>query len=721
MTETGYLVAGRYHVAELIAVGGMSEVHRGRDLRLGREVAVKILRADLAGDPSLQARFRREAQNASALNHPAIVAVYDTGETDGDAGPVPFIVMEYVDGKVLLDVLEQEGPLAPRGAMEIIADVCAALDFSHRHGIVHRDIRPANIMLTRAGAVKVMDFGVARSVTDDESGMTGFGRMATGNGSGVGTAHYLSPEQARGESVDARSDVYATGCVLYELLTGSPPFTGDLPVAIARQHVLATPQPPSDVRSALTPDVDAIVMKALQKDPLDRYQTAAEMRADLRRALAGQQVQALLPDRLHTDGQQRTELMRAAPPASRDSGSPPLLAPPVRSVHAEEPEQERAGASRRVAGFVGIAVCCVALLVGGIWLTLGVITAPPPPAMVAMPDLSGMSLPDATAKIQASRLTLGTVTSVDSADANKDKVVGQRPSSQTQIGQASVVNLEIGKGVSLITVPDVLNADRGSAQRALAAVQLQYQEVLQSSSDADRGRALAQDPPAHAQVPPNSTITVSIGTGLTIVTVPDGLVGASLDQAAASLAGANLTAVPQEADGLEPANQVIGIDVQPGQQVPAGSPVTLRYSNNGLMVMPNLLGGSQDQAVSRLQAQGWAGDAGSLGVTEQPTSARGSIGAVLSQNPPAGSPVKKTGTPVSVAVGARQVTVPNVVGKTQQQAATLLAQAGATNVTFTDAGKPPAGQAAGRVQAQSVKPNTAIGPDTPITLAVYSG
>jgi len=300
-------------------------------------------------------------------------------------------------------------------------------------------------------------------------------------------------------------------------------------------------------------------------------------------------------------------------------------------------------------------------------------------------------------------------------------VVGQRPSSKTQIVQASVVNLEIGKGVSLVTVPDVLAADRASAQQSLAAAQLLYQEVLQPSSDADKGKALAQDPPAHTQVPPNSTITVSIGTGLTIVTVPDGLVGASLDQAAASLAAANLTAVPQEADGVEPANQVIGIDVQPGQQVPAGSPVTLRYSNNGLMVMPNLLGQSRDQAVSKLQAQGWAGDAGSLGVTEQPTSARGSIGAVLSQNPPAGSPVKKTGTPVSVAVGARQVSVPNVVGKTQQQAAALLAQAGATNVTFTDAGKPPAGQAAGRVQAQSVKPNTAIGPNTPITVAVYSG
>jgi serine/threonine protein kinase/beta-lactam-binding protein with PASTA domain len=716
MTETGYLVAGRYHVADIIAVGGTSEVHRGRDLRLGREVAVKVLRADLADDPSLQARFRREAQNAASLSHPAIVAVYDTGETDSDAGPIPFIVMEYVEGRALREVLDREGPLATRRAMEIIADVCAALDFSHRHGIVHRDIRPATIMVNRAGAVKVMDFGVARAVADGDSGITAVARTATV----IGSAAYLSPEQTRGEAVDARSDVYATGCVLYELLTGTPPFTGDSPVAIARRRMREAPRPPSEARPEVPPELDAIALKALKTDPLDRYQTATEMRAALVRAIPGQPVGALLPDPWNPEWQ-RTELMRADPPAPRGGESPPLLAPPVRSLPPQEPDLDSTGGAKRVVGFAGIAVFCVALLVGAIWLTLGVITAPPPPAMVAMPDLSGMSLAQATAKIQDSRLTLGSVSPVDSTEANKDKVVGQRPSSQTQVVQASAVNLEIGKGVSLVTVPDVLNADRESAQKELAAMQLQYQEVLQPSSDADKGKALSEDPPAHTQVPPNSTITVSIGTGLTIVTVPDGLVGASLDQAAASLAAANLTAVPQEADGVETPNQVIGIDMQPGRQVPAGSPVTLRYSNNSMMVMPNVLGQSQDQAVSTLQAQGWAGDPGSLGVTQQPTSARGSIGAVLSQSPSAGSPVKKTGTPISVAVGARQVTVPDVVGKTQQQAATSLTKAGLTTVTFAGAGTPPSGKQAGRVQSQSVRPGTAIGADTPITVAVYSG
>ncbi len=477
MTETGYLVAGRYHVADMIAVGAMSEVHRGRDLRLGREVAVKVLRPDLADDPMLLERFRREAQNAASLNHPAIVAVYDTGETHGDAGPVPFIVMEYVDGQALRDVLAKDGPLEPRRAMEIIADVCAALDFSHRRGIVHRDIRPATVMLNRAGAVKVMDFGIARAVADGAAAPTAGASVSRGepsSGSAGGSARYLSPEQLRGEAVDARSDVYATGCLLYELLTGSPPFTGESPVATARQHLGEAPRPPSEERPEVPAELDAIVLMALTKDPLDRYQTAAEMRMDVVRALTGQQVHALVPNPAEPEAQ-RTELMRPVPSTAGGGGSPPLLAPPVRTEPPPEPDQGTAGGgSKRIVGFVAIGVFCVALLVGAVWLTLGVISAPPPPAMVAVPDLSGMSLKEATAKIQDSRLTLGAVTRVESTDATKNKVVGQRPSGQTQIVEASVINLEIGKGVSLVTVPDVLNGGPGVRQegagRGAAAV-----------------------------------------------------------------------------------------------------------------------------------------------------------------------------------------------------------------------------------------------------------
>ena len=230
MTAQARLLGGRYQVGELLGYGGMAEVHRGRDLRLGRDVAIKMLRTDLARDATFQERFRREAQNSAALNHPAIVAVYDTGEDRNSSGATPYIVMEYVEGETLRDVLRREGVLAPERAMSLAADICGALDFSHRNGIVHRDVKPGNVMITPQGTVKVMDFGIARAVSDSAATMTSTAAV-------IGTAQYLSPEQARGEGVDARSDVYSVGCLLYELVTGTPPFTGDSPVAVAYQHV----------------------------------------------------------------------------------------------------------------------------------------------------------------------------------------------------------------------------------------------------------------------------------------------------------------------------------------------------------------------------------------------------------------------------------------------------------------------------------------------------
>src|SRR5436189_1010632 len=238
----------------------MAEVLRGRDTRLGRDVAVKTLRADLARDPAFQARFRREAQSAASLNHPAVVAVYDTGEDEtAEGGSAPYIVMEYVDGRTLRNVLQTDGRLLPDRALEITRDVLGALDYSHRAGIIHRDIKPGNVMLARTGEVKVMDFGIARAVSDAQATMTQTAQV-------IGTAQYLSPEQAKGEKVDARSDLYSTGCLLYELLTGEPPFTGDSPVAVAYQHVRENPKPPSQVDSAVTPAMDAIVLKSLAKN-----------------------------------------------------------------------------------------------------------------------------------------------------------------------------------------------------------------------------------------------------------------------------------------------------------------------------------------------------------------------------------------------------------------------------------------------------------------------
>src|SRR5664279_806013 len=636
---TRFVIENRYQVGTTLGFGGMSEVHRGRDLRLGRDVAIKVLRADLARDPSFQARFRREAQNAASLNHPAIVAVYDTGETTGEAASVPYIVMEFVDGDTLRDVLKKEGPLVPQRAMEIVADICAALDFSHRHGIVHRDIKPANVMLNKAGAVKVMDFGIARSVADGQATMTATAAV-------IGTAQYLSPEQARGEAVDARSDVYATGCVLYELLCGAPPFTGDSPVAIAYQHVREAPRPPSETKPGLPKEMDAIVLKALNKNPLNRYQTAAEMRSDLVRALSGQAVQAtpLMSD------DESTELMRAAP-ARVGGAAAPLLAPPRGAVPEDEWDQDDTDRSKRVWGFIGIGVLCIALLAGAVWLTLRVISAPPPAALVAVPDLSGMSLEEATAKLRDSRLTLGTVTPTESTDADKEKVVNQRPSSQTQVTQDSAVNLEIGKGVSKVSVPNVVSYSPQEAQKALNEANLQFQEVPKPSSDADKGKALAQDPAAQAQVVPGTVVKVTVGTGLQTVQVPGGLVGKSLDEATSILTKAKLKVVSQQADGTEPANQVKQADPGAGTRVVEGTPIMLTVSNNSLMVMPNLINNTSDQAVGILNDQGWGGTGNDLSVSTTPVTDPGLVGAVISQNPASGATVPKIGTPVGVQVG----------------------------------------------------------------------
>ncbi len=705
-TESGDLMGGRYLVGDRVGRGGISEVRRARDLRLGRDVAIKTLRGDLARDPAFQARFRREARNAASLNHPAIVAVYDTGETTAPEGTVPYIVMEYVDGGTLRDLLTAHGPLSPRRAAWIAADICEALDFSHRHGIVHRDINPANVMLNRDGAVKVMDFGIARTVADNQA-------TSMSAAPGIGTAQYLSPEQARGEPVDARSDVYMTGCVLYEMLCGTTPFTGNSAVSIAERQIREAPTRPSEVMPAVPKDMDAIVLKALAKNPCDRYQTAAEMRSDLAGARVGQAVHKTQQIPVGA----RTELRRTAP--ATVGAAPPLLAPPQGPTIIEADwVPDDADRPKRVWGFVGIAALCLALLAGAVWLTLQVLTAPPPAALVAVPDLSGMPLEQASATLQEKGLTLGTVSRVDSTEAMTGNVVGQRPSSHTQVNHDSPIDVEIGRGISTAIVPDVIGNLAASAKQAIVSAHLVYAEQSRPSADPDKGKVIAQDPSPATQVNPNSTVTVTIGTGLTLVTVPNGVVGKSLDEATAILQAAQLTAVSQDGDGVEPPGQVIAMDQQPGQRIPEGTPVTLTTSNNTLMTMPNLQNQNRDQAVATLRAQGWAGDSSSLGVTEQATTTPAQIGAVLSQQPAAGSAVRKTGTPVTVALGVKQITVPDLVGKTQKQAAVLLDKAGATMVTYTNAGTPPRGQA-GRVQGQSVPANTAVPADTPIVVNVY--
>src|SRR4051794_10521490 len=374
----------RYEIGGVLGRGGMAEVHLGRDLRLGREVAVKVLRQDLARDPSSQVRFRREAQAAASLNHPAIVAVYDTGEDRNAGGATPYIVMEYVEGETLRDVLRRQGRLSAERAMELTADICAALDFSHRNGIVHRDVKPGNVMITPQGTVKVMDFGIARAVSDSAATMTSTAAV-------IGTAQYLSPEQARGEGVDARSDVYSAGCLLYELVTGTPPFTGDSPVAVAYQHVREDPRTPSSINPEIPPELDAILLKAMSKNPANRYQSAADMRADLLRAVAGQRVEATP---VMSDAE-KTTIIGAAP-----AGYP------------DQWDDDEAARKRKRNRIIALVVGALVLIGGAIAIALAVSGGDEPPAVaqVAVPDLVGQTQDQATTAITDAGLRLGTVT-----------------------------------------------------------------------------------------------------------------------------------------------------------------------------------------------------------------------------------------------------------------------------------------------------------------------
>ncbi len=704
------LLGDRYQIGETLGFGGMSEVHRGRDLRLGRDVAIKVLRADLARDPSFQARFRREAQNAASLNHPAIVAVYDTGETRGETGPVPYIVMEYVDGQTLRDILRKEGPLPSTRAMEIMADVCAALDFSHRHGIVHRDVKPANIMLTKAGAVKVMDFGIARALNDGQATMTATAAV-------IGTAQYLSPEQARGEAVDARSDVYAAGCVLYELLTGVPPFVGDSPVAIAYQHVREDAKPPSEVNPRVPHELDSIVLKALNKNPLNRYQTAAEMRSDMVRALSGQAVHAtpVMSD------DERTELMRATP--ARTAGSASLLAPPSRVVPAEVPPDEDDGRrAKRVWGFVGVGALCLAVLAAAIWVTISLTTRPSAVKEVPVPDVTGMTQAEAVQSLRESGFEAETpVATVEVADDQVGRVQEQNPSGKTLRPTTDKVKITVGIKQALVQVPNLRGMSQADAQTSLTNAKLQAVFIQAPSSAPEKGQAIAQDKAAGTDVPPQTVVTVTISSGVKMIVVPDPatLVGQQFDAVKASLEALGFVVYQVPTDSSKPLNEVLTVTVKngaPGSQVQVSTTVDVASSNNALFAIPPITQLSIDAANAALIAAGWnAGNA--VQVDYVTTGQPAQYDKVMSSDPAQGTEYAKNGV-IKVTVGVpAQVTTPDLKGRTVAEAQTLLANAGFTS-SIVVTPQPSAPDQVGKILSQDPAANAVVKASTKVKVTV---
>ena len=562
-TPTGQRRLGdRYELGDVLGRGGMAEVHLGRDVRLGRSVAVKTLRTDLARDPTFQARFRREAQSAASLNHPAVVAVYDTGEDNVNGVALPYIVMEYVDGSTLRELLQSGRKLLPERALEITAGICRALDYSHRQGIVHRDIKPANVMLTRGGEVKVMDFGIARAVADTAATMTATSAV-------IGTAQYLSPEQARGERADARSDIYATGCLLYELLTGRPPFVGDSPVSVAYQHVREDPVPPSQLDPEIPPVCDAIVLKALAKNPENRYQTAGEMREDIDRALSGRPVMAtpLLAAGAMSGG---TATQRIAPVDSTSVMGPPTAT--TQRFPGAPPEPPRSRTWAWVLLVLGVlAVFALALWLGRSFFGDNV-------QQVRVPQIVGQPEETARTLLTDADLVPGTPTQEASDTVAAGLIISSDPAPGEDADVGSTVNYVVSSGAEAIAIPaEIVGRPEAEARQILQTAGLQAApRSQQERSDQPAGTVIGSDPEPGTELARGSAVTLIVSQGE--VAVPN-VQGLSQADAETQLTDAGFNVVVQTQPNSASAGTVIAQDPGPNTQAQPGTNVTITVSS----------------------------------------------------------------------------------------------------------------------------------------------
>ena len=581
MTEFPQVLAGRYEIRDLIGRGGMAEVHLGYDKRLSRIIAIKLLRSDIAGDPTFQARFRREAQSAAALNHPTIVAVYDSGEEEittpnGSTRSVPYIVMEYVEGHTVRELLGDGEAVPIPEAVEITTGVLDALEYSHRAGIVHRDIKPGNIMLTSTGAVKVMDFGIARAMEDSSATVTQTHAV-------VGTAQYLSPEQARGEIVDARSDLYSTGCLLYELLTGQPPFTGDSAVAIAYQHVREIPKPPSSLAADVPESLDRVVLKALAKTRDDRYQDAAHMRTELLAAERGMAVSAPATD----TWQSTTAMPSATAPSPAVPAPPPSAAPPQAG-----PEKAAEDKRPRRRWWVWLLLIILLILAGTI---IGMVASgrfpggkpsptPSPTATAAtVPDVSGMSEDDAKTAIEDLGLTFVKGDDVSSDTVDEGLAVSSDPGAGTSAVLGADVTVSFSSGSATVKVPDVTGMTQSEARKEIENANLAWGDVTaEDSPGTQAGRVIRSNPAPDTSVSRGETVSVVVSSGRT--TVPS-VVGKTQDEAQEAIKAAglnyNTTTNDSKTNDQSKSNryEVTAVDPAEGQSIDLGDSVTLTVTH----------------------------------------------------------------------------------------------------------------------------------------------
>ena len=664
MTEP-HVLGGRFVLGDVLGYGGMSEVRRATDTELERDVAVKIMRSELARDATFYERFRREAQNSAVLTHPSIVRVFDTGEEQVDGATIPYIVMELVEGRTLRDIVRADDEVEPKLALAIMADACGALDFSHRKGIVHRDVKPANIMVTSDGAVKVMDFGIARAISEYTSTLTETSAV-------LGTAQYLSPEQAQGLQVDGRSDVYSAGCVLYELLTGRPPFVGESAVAVAYQHVKEDPNPPSMLRPDLDPYIDAVVMAAMSKNVNNRYLSAGEMRSDLLDVLAGRKPSApmvMVPE--SGNGGAGPAAAGAAGAAGLgaaagygaggdiDYAAPGSLGQEDTSAgetntrlralggfrgngegaRALDPVSQR----RRKGLLTGVAALVVMALVGGMaWMVWGRDDGSDDPAVaeqaqqVTVPDVAGKPGEEAVAELTDLGFTVETREQTDPVVPN-GQVITTDPVAGKLLVQGATITVVVSTGKRMLDVPSVTGQTPDEARRTLieAGLTVANEDRSAPSTPEDEGRVIATDPTGGTSIPFDQPIQLTVGTGPEEVSVPD-VVGQSVDAARSTLTSLGFRVETSEVDSKATADRVVDQSTPAGIEQVKGATITLQVSRGNRFTVPSLINLTVEDAEEALRAAGWKGNPDQLVQQPQNDTDITRIGKIASQTPAPG-------------------------------------------------------------------------------------